>query len=493
MQLIKCLGTLSIYHGICSASTVTIDPKSQLQVIDGFGISQAFGRASQFKALAQGPQQKGLDYLFNTTTGAGLSIIRNRIGSGSNSADSIEPNSPGSPNAKPTYIWDGDDEGQVWFSQEAMGYGYLHYYNQTGIPITHVGFLNEPDGSDFMLSDAAQAASMIPILHSTLEIEGFGHVKMTCCDNIGWNSQKAYTKNLTKAGMDEYLSVITSHMYSSDATTPMDTNLTTWITEAADLTNPWCTTWYSTGSLCEGFTWAVKLAEGIVNAGLSAYLYWEGVEVSQQQAASYLVLSDGTDVYPSGRLWAMAHWSRYIRPGAHRVATTGTVPNTIIGAFVNTDSSLVTVLTNSGGIAQNVELDLPGASSDNVFAVVTDQSSQMAPLDMNVSNGIVSVSVPAYGVITVKSEGTVAGGSSNIASPSKINIATPSSTAISSSSSVSRARSSSAIPSSSRAVSKSAQNSSAMPGKVQASTASACEAPIPSQVHHNHHGHHSHH
>src|SRR4051794_3874401 len=126
-------------------------------------------------------------------SGAGFTIIRNRIGSGG-SGDSILPTSPGSPSSTPTYSWNNDDSGQVWLSQEAMRYGvktiyadawsapgfmktngvetnggylcgttghscssgdwrqayanflvkYVQYYKDAGIPVTHLGFLNEP-------------------------------------------------------------------------------------------------------------------------------------------------------------------------------------------------------------------------------------------------------------------------------------------------------------------------------------------------------------
>jgi hypothetical protein len=74
--------------------------------MDGFGVSQAFRRAAEFYQLAEAPRKQGLDYLFSTTTGAGLTIIRNRIGSGA-SGDSILPDSPGSPSGSPKYNWDG--------------------------------------------------------------------------------------------------------------------------------------------------------------------------------------------------------------------------------------------------------------------------------------------------------------------------------------------------------------------------------------------------
>lgn len=110
-------------------SALTVNTASTLQQIDGFGVSQAFGRAAEFRDMLSGdPQKQGLDYLFNTTTGAGLTIIRNRIGSGTSNSDSILPKSPGGPSAAANYSFDDDDRGQLWFSQQAMKYGVKTIY-----------------------------------------------------------------------------------------------------------------------------------------------------------------------------------------------------------------------------------------------------------------------------------------------------------------------------------------------------------------------------
>lgn len=114
-----------IGHLVTSAvaqTAITVSTGTKYQEIAGFGFSQAFGRASQFQDTAADLQKAALDYLFSTSTGAGFSIIRNRIGS-NGTGDSIEPTSPGSATATPTYVWDDDDEGQVWFSQQAVSYG----------------------------------------------------------------------------------------------------------------------------------------------------------------------------------------------------------------------------------------------------------------------------------------------------------------------------------------------------------------------------------
>lgn len=202
--------------------------------------------------------------------------------------------------------------------------------------------------------------------------------------------------------MEQYLGYITSHMYTGDPNSALSTKLKTWQTEAADLQSRWCATWYSGGGLCEGMTWANKIHTGISSANLSAYIYWQGVEVNQFQASSYLVASDGTTVTPSGRLWAMAMWSRFVRPGAYRVSTTGSVSSTGITAFQNTDGSVVVVFVNSGGSAQSVKISFADFTPGAAQGFVTDNTHSVAATDAPLSGGAVTVSVPSHGMVTVK-------------------------------------------------------------------------------------------
>lgn len=99
--------------GVSCQTSLTASYSNTLQTITGFGVSQAFGRAQEFYNMSPAPRQKGLDYLFSTTTGAGLTIVRNRVGSGTVASDSILPKSPGCPTCQPSYSWDGVDRGQV--------------------------------------------------------------------------------------------------------------------------------------------------------------------------------------------------------------------------------------------------------------------------------------------------------------------------------------------------------------------------------------------
>jgi O-glycosyl hydrolase len=173
------------------ASTITLDASTTYQKMIGFGASEAFAHSHQLYNLSEPIRKQALDILFNTTTGAWLTVLRNIITTGG-----IEPTSPSSTTKTPTYTWDGSDNGQVWLSKTIQdGYGvktiyanawsapaymktnnnvnnggylcgvsgetcssgnwvqayadyltqYVKDYNSSGVAISHVGFLNEAD------------------------------------------------------------------------------------------------------------------------------------------------------------------------------------------------------------------------------------------------------------------------------------------------------------------------------------------------------------
>ncbi|GME47449.1 o-Glycosyl hydrolase family 30 domain-containing protein [Neofusicoccum parvum] len=251
-------------------------------------------------------------------------------------------------------------------------------------------------------TNAQEAISFIPTLSDTVKKAGLD-TNITCCDAMGWSQQTQYTAAMKSAGMENYLDVITSHTYSSEATSAIDTNLPTWVTESGTgSASAFITTWYSSGAAGEGFTWATKIAKGIVDANLSAYLYWEGFEVGQTQSGSHLVDSTGSEATPSGIFWAFAMWSRFIRPGAYRLQTTGSPSGVITGAFKNTDGSVITVFTNTGSSTQSAKVAFNGFTPKTANAYLMDNSHQVASTSAQLSGSAVTVSIPSKGVVTVK-------------------------------------------------------------------------------------------
>jgi glucosylceramidase len=112
---------------------ITVHEHVRHQRIDGFGLSQAFRRNELLRALSPEQQREILDLWFDRRKGAGLSILRLGIGSSPAGSPydhmvSIQPEDPGGPDAPPRYVWDGDDNSQVWVAKAAKSYGVQRFF-----------------------------------------------------------------------------------------------------------------------------------------------------------------------------------------------------------------------------------------------------------------------------------------------------------------------------------------------------------------------------
>jgi glucuronoarabinoxylan endo-1,4-beta-xylanase len=384
----------------------SISFRQQLQAIDGLGFAAAFQRATLIRGdrgLSPQSTQAILDLLFNGQTGAGASIVRIGIGSSTDNVydhmRTIEPTSPGTPDATPTYVWDGDDGAQVWFTQQAQKYGvhriladawsapgfmktngtdiqggalcgvvdtscasgdwrqayanylvqYLNYYRQEGVRITDLGFTNEPDFTASYASmrfTPAQAVDFAKVLGPTLQREGQG-TKLVCCDSFGWHQAATYSAAIEADPLaDKYVATQTGHAYASQTDTPLPTDDPTWMTEWGPGGNVWDMGWDS-GLPSAGILVAQQIHQAFANANASAYVYWVAASLGATRA--FIQIPNSGDGYQvSKRLWAFAAYSRFIRPDAVRVTARASDPNVDITAFRNADGSMVVELLNTG-------------------------------------------------------------------------------------------------------------------------------------------------
>jgi len=448
-----------------AASTITVDLTKTYQTMDGFGCSFAFQRANLITNMSDKTKQRYLlDLLFNRTSGAGLSIVRNGIGSSPDSSsdhmNTFAPKNPGGPKATPQYSWDGKDSGQLFISQEAYNtygvrqiYGdawsapdymktnnnennggtlcgvtgancqsgdwrqafadylvqYVKYYGEAGVPVTRIGFLNEPEFSPSyagMNSNGAQAGDFIKVLHATIEANNLtSQVGIGCCESEGWANQANMLNGIKSAGAESMLAMVTSHTYTGGSSTPMNTKVPVWLSEQCDLNGGWTTSWYGNGGAGEGLTWANNIYNAVTATQVSGYLYWEGVQAPSPNTNEKMIKVDQQSPYNievSKRLWAFANWSRFVRPGAIRVGTSGGsgVKST---AFKNVDGSIAVVVISTGGSASNVNVKVSGATAaaTQATAWVTDSTHDCAQTTVTVgADGTLSGTVAARSITT---------------------------------------------------------------------------------------------
>jgi len=448
-----------------SSGTISVDLSKTYQTMDGFGFSLAFQRANLITNMSDKQKQRELlDLLFNRTTGAGFSIIRNGIGSTPNSnsdfMNTFAPKNPGGPTAAPQYEWDGKDSGQLWVTQRgvqdyglttvyanawsAPGYmktngrdtsggtlcgvpgstcssgdwrqayanylvAYVKFYAAGGVNITHLGFLNEPDYTASyasMQSNGNQAADFIKILSATLDAANLTSTTgITCCDSMGWGNQANMVNAIKSAGQEARLKAVTSHTYQGGPSGAMNTKSPVWLSEQCDLNGGWSTAWYSSGGGGDGLTWANNIYSAVVSNNIAGYLYWEGVQWPNPNTNEKIIRVDNrTNTYEvAKRLWAFANWSRYVRPGAVRVGTAGAPSGVRAAAFRNVDGTVAVVAIGTGSAATGVTVRVEGGRGAGARATawLSDNTHNCERMEVSVKeDGSVGGTVPGRSIVT---------------------------------------------------------------------------------------------
>jgi O-glycosyl hydrolase len=379
--------------------------------------------------------------------------LRNIVPSDAN--HTIEPTAPASSTSTPTYSALGADWGQVWLSQQAQSYGvsqiyadawgapafmktnnsdinggtlcgapgaatcstgdwrqayanylvqYIKDYQSAGIPLTEIGYVNEPNlapSYSGMVMTPAQTEDFAKVIGPTLASARLS-TWLVCCDAEGWDLAPSYTSAITSdAVANSYVNIISSHGYTAAPTSPLSANgKPVWETEWSTFDN-FDAAW-DDNSDASGFTWAQHIYTGLTSANLSAFLYWWGV--SNGTDNEQLVQLNGTTVTPTGRLWAFANYSRFVRPGATRIGASTADSNLQVTAFKNTNGSvsIVVLNTSTSAIAASFSLANTGIANGSVITpyLTNASSSTAAQSALSVSGGAFGATVPARSLVT---------------------------------------------------------------------------------------------
>jgi len=441
-----------------AADSASISGATTYQTMAGFGFAEAFGEAADVMNAPSSEQQQALNLLMSTSSGAGLDIIRNEISA--DSGTTIEPNSPGTPSAAPTYVSLASidqDQGQLWFDQQAKAnYGvsdffadawsapafmktndsqdnggevcgvsgascssgdwrqaYANYlvqyaedYSAAGVPLSYIGPTNEPDFSasyDSMTMTGAQVASLLDVLGPTVKSSGLS-TQIECCAATGWPNSASYASAIEAdptALADT--AVFSSHGYSGAPTTPLaGWTKPVWQTEwFGNDSSSWDPAW-DDGTADSGLTWAQNIYQGLTGANLSAFLFWEGADPNNGNGGLVYLQSNGTAA-ASGRLWAFANYSRYIRPGAVRIGSTSSNSGVDISAYKNTNGTIAVVALNTLSSADTINYTTSGigGTSGTVTPWLTNASNDVAAQTaISLSGGAFSATIPARSLVT---------------------------------------------------------------------------------------------
>ena len=443
-----------------AGATATIDGAKAYQTIAGFGVSEGFGQARTIMRRSSAVQEQALRYLFGTSGGAGLTIFRTEISA--DAGDTIEPKAPPRPGAAPAYVplsSLGDDQGQLWLAQRLKAdYGvtdvladawsapafmktnhsvdhggtlcgvpgascasgdwrqaYANYLKQyaadyaaAGVPLTYIGPENEanyaPADYDGMTLTPAQTANFLGVLGATMASSRLP-TKVECCATIGWDYAQRYATAIeADPAARAATAIFGSHGYNRAPGTPLSGWVKpVWETEWSTFEG-WDPAW-DDGSAASGLTWARHIFAGLDDANLNAFLYWWGSSTPAVNGDNEsLVQIDKSSVIPSGRLWAFASFSDFVRPGAVRIGATTSERGLTLDAFRNTNGSVAVVALNTSTSATPVTFSVTGTGTRDGAAVtsyLTSSSSGVAAQPRTtVSAGAFSATVPPRSLAT---------------------------------------------------------------------------------------------
>ncbi len=449
------------------AQTGTIDFTANNQQIEGFGFSQAFGASQSVSYLSPALQSQVWDLMFNPKTGLGMDLLRigfntgydiepNSPGSptatpmyqfdgsdgkqvqtaqiaqkyGVNDFFAVSWSAPGymktnnSPDNGGTLcgvtgtIGSGITNrcnGQDW-RQAYANYlvQYVNDYKSVGVPISALGVQNEPDFTasyQSMILNSGQVANFVNSAFGPTVRSQLPGVRIMCCDSINWGAEQYYTGTLPYyAPYNSYIDISTAHEYGVPASYPQPfaagTAKPSWMTEWATLSSTDELRWDAgagSGSDADGMYLANDIITAFNGGNVNEYTYWWGA-INQPNALVEVYIGNFAGYYKiPGRYYAMAALSRYVKPGAYRVATTNTNTNLNVVAFRNTDGSKVLEVLNKGTAATTANFSVDaGTSGSAAKTYLTDQTDTLNETDSAVIAGTtMSLTLPARSLTTV--------------------------------------------------------------------------------------------
>ncbi|QNU65467.1 cellulosome protein dockerin type I [Ruminiclostridium herbifermentans] len=440
--------TMLVPTNLYAASTVTLDWNKEYQVIDGFGVSEAFHQSNNIALLGETKQKEIYDLLFSTEKGAGFSIFRSILGDGGTWGGAQDgPNKTMQPSAN-TWDWNEKNDDQIpmyrtiqeeygvdkllytvwsppaWMKTNGSVVGgslrsdmyqayatYLaenikNYKSKFGIEITHIGIQNEPDLETSYSSCKWTAAQfktfMKDYLVPTFDKEGIT-AKVVMSENSQFNESYA-VDCLNDPVAVTRTDIVGVHNYGNYYNTLPTTKAKgkgIWMTEVSDLNGNDLT-------INDGLKWAKQVYDFMTVTQGNAWMYWWGACYKTWNGEGLIQMDMNSKNYKVGkRLFTIGQYSRFVRPGWVRFDAT---KNPVSGVYVTAYKDPVTgkfavVALNDGSSSQSISYNLQGFEADSVIPYTTSASQDLAAgSKISISGNSFTATIPAKSVVTFVGE-----------------------------------------------------------------------------------------
>ncbi len=444
VTLLTFLLALSLPQNLYAASNVTLDWDTNYQIIDGFGVSEAFHQSNNIAKLGPTKQKEIYDLLFSTTKGAGFSIFRSILGDGGTWGNENDgPNKTMQP-SETTWDWDEANDDQIpmirtiqadygidkilytvwsppaWMKTNNSVIGgnlrtdkyqayatYLaehikNYKSKFGIEITHIGIQNEPDMnvsySSCLWTPTQFKTFMRDYLVPTFDKEGIT-AKVVMAEDSKFSEHYAI-ECLNDPIAVTRTDIVGAHNYGSTYTTLPNTKAKgkgIWMTEISDLNGNDLT-------INDGLRWAKEVHDFMTIPQGNAWFYWWGACFKTHNGEALIQMDLNSKTYNVGkRLYTIGQYSRFIRPGWQRFSATA---NPTSGVYVTAYKDPATgefavVAINNGSSNQSVTFNLKGFSAPSVKQYTTSATQNLAEgSSIAISDSSFTGNLPARSVTT---------------------------------------------------------------------------------------------
>jgi glucuronoarabinoxylan endo-1,4-beta-xylanase len=431
---------------IAKAQTATIDWMNVHQQIQGFGAADQLGFfANQALTTTQA------DLFFSTTSGAGLSIMREPISEGAGSAGGADCSTvsancvssvtlgnmqlavargarifatpwspPASMKTNGSLICDTGSGNSSLSAGSYPAYAtWLSNYVKTltslySIPVYALSIQNEPEICPTYYEGAIWSAQNIHDfvknnLGPTMAAAGLSNTLIALPESNILGDLGTYgNMTFNDPAAASYVGIAATHNYdygtSSGYPNAQNLGKQLWQTEmwGCDVNH------YVSGASCpfingmtDGLYWAQRIHNWLVSANGNAWLYWALIPFPVTNEG--LMASDGTTV--AKRLWVMGNWSRFVRPGYYRIgATSNPQSGVYVSAFQNasTGSLVIVAINNSGSdLSQSFSI-ANGPDFTSVTPWITSSSLSLAQQSaVSVSTDSFTYTLPAASITTL--------------------------------------------------------------------------------------------
>lgn len=420
------------------ARPVTIQWTTEHQTIDGFGA------ASNETAFVQPLSEREMDF-FYTTSGLGFSLLRirdypSKSECESDSAAGACVSIPGATllttdlKAAQMAVARGV---RVWSSQwsppaamkanadfmkggaligSAENYaalarlfsGFVAYMASQGVPLLALSPQNEPDMSTWYPSATwtpRQIHDFVPYLDAAFRSSGVTATKILIAEQSHWEPRFrlwrpsfAYAADaMGDPAVASRVGILAAHNYdqrdpSSPPKIPNLTSQRVWQTEVST-PDPF------DGSMTNALVWARRMHYFLSAARVNAFHYWYLTPGPNNHDNQTLVDSNGRVAL---RAYAMAHWSRFVRPGWHAVAVRSREP-LLVTAFQNEErtSSAIVVVNGQPTAVAGQQFDVGRAMAGSITPWLTSSDSTLAAQrPVPLVDGAFSYTIPPGAIVT---------------------------------------------------------------------------------------------